>query len=532
MLKIILAQLNFVVGDIEGNVTKIEAACLNAKIKENADIIVFPELCVSGYPPEDLLFRDEFITSVDAAILQLIEKVKDIHLVLGFPFQENNQLFNSAGVFLNGQCLLHYHKQHLPNYGVFDEQRYFSAGDKSASFSLKGQKIGLSICEDIWQKNPIQQAKQQGVQILLNLNASPFHQGKPAQRLALLQQQAKDNNMSIVYVNLVGGQDELVFDGGSMVVNAQGCLQVQAPYYEENFALATWQDGQLQSGKRSDTLSFDAQIYQALVLAVRDYVVKSGFQGAVLGLSGGIDSALVLAIAVDALGAQNVEVLLMPSIYTADMSNLDAVKQAETLGVSWKSIPIEPAFNAFMDMLSESFEGTERDTTEENLQARCRGILLMAMSNKRGKMLLTTGNKSEMSVGYATLYGDMAGACAPIKDLPKLLVYQLANFCNRNGMIIPQRVIDRPPSAELAPDQKDSDSLPDYAILDEILRLYMEEDKSRDEIVLKGFLISDVARVAGLVDKNEHKRFQSPPGAKVTKRALGRDRRYPLVNQF
>jgi NAD+ synthase (glutamine-hydrolysing) len=530
-LNIQIAQLNFLVGDIEGNARRILEAA-NAAVGE-ADLIVFPELALTGYPPEDLLLRNEFMRRVETAVASILSRVNGIHLVVGYPLRRDGGLCNVAGVWRDGEILAEYAKQLLPNYSVFDEKRYFTPGHEAVTFQLKGLHIGLTVCEDIWQAEPAAMSRAAGAQLLLNINASPFHLGKAPEREALVQQRARENGLPIVYANLVGGQDELVFDGGSFVVDAAGVLQQRLAFFEEHQEVVGFDAAQIPPrplGSRVMVeMEEDQRIYSALVMGVRDYVCKNGFNGAILGLSGGVDSALTLAVAVDALGAEQVEVVMMPSRYTADMSNEDAVAEAEALGVAYRSIPIEPAFNAFLCMLEEEFAGKPVDVTEENIQARCRGIILMAISNKKGRILLTTGNKSEMSVGYATLYGDMAGGFAPIKDVPKTLVYRLCEYRNRISPVIPRRVLDRPPSAELAPDQQDSDSLPDYAVLDGILERYVEQDQGIEEIVASGFDQSTVERVVRLVDRNEYKRRQAPPGIKITRRAYGRDRRYPLT---
>ena len=530
-LNIQIAQLNFLVGDIEGNAQRIIEAADAAVGK--ADLIVFPELALTGYPPEDLLLRDEFMRRVETAVAAILSRVNGIHLVVGYPLRRDGGLCNVAGVWRDGEILAEYAKQLLPNYSVFDEKRYFVPGHEAVTFQLKGLHIGLTVCEDIWQAEPAAMSRAAGAQLLLNINASPFHVGKAPEREALVQQRARENGLPIVYANLVGGQDELVFDGGSFVVDAAGVLQQRLPFFEEHQERVEFDTAELPPrplGSRVMVeMDEEQRIYAALVMGVRDYVRKNGFNGAILGLSGGVDSALTLAIAVDALGAEQVEVVMMPSRYTADMSNEDAVAEAQALGVDYRSIPIEPAFNAFLSMLEEEFAGKPVDVTEENIQARCRGIILMAISNKKGRILLTTGNKSEMSVGYATLYGDMAGGFAPIKDVPKTLVYSLCEYRNRISPVIPQRVLDRPPSAELAPDQQDSDSLPDYAVLDGILERYVEQDQGIEKIVAAGFDRSTVERVVRLVDRNEYKRRQAPPGVKITRRAYGRDRRYPLT---
>ena len=534
-LRVYLAQLNLLVGDIEGNAERVIATAVTARDDSRADVVVFPELTLTGYPPEDLVLRPELDRRVDEALRHIAATVADIDVVLGYPAVRDGKRYNAAGVLRAGTVVAEYHKALLPNYSVFDEKRYFEPGGEPCIVNIKGVPVGLTVCEDIWFAEPAARAAAAGAQLLLNLNASPFHKGKAPEREELVAKRARETGLPIVYVNLVGGQDELVFDGGSFVMDRTGALACRAPFFVEDGTLVEFSgDNPLRPACGTVAPPADdlQAVYQALVLGVRDYVRKNGFQGAVLGLSGGIDSALTLTLAVDALGAGAVEVVLMPSRYTADMSNEDAALQAERLGVKYRSIPIEPAFNAFLGMLAEEFRGLPMDVTEENIQARCRGIILMAISNKTGRMLLTTGNKSEMSVGYATLYGDMAGGFAPLKDVPKTLVYRLAEWRNRDGEVIPQRVIVRAPSAELRPDQKDTDSLPDYGVLDAILERYVEQDQSRDEIVAAGFDTALVDRVTRLVDRNEYKRRQAPPGVKITRRAFGRDRRYPITNGF
>lgn len=531
-LKIALAQINFLVGNIAANVNSIIKAAIYARDELGADIVVFPELIITGYPAEDLLLRADFITAANNAIYQLAEQVADIALVVGFPERDGNKLYNSAVVLHQGVILARYHKQALPNYGVFDEQRYFSAGNQPCVFEFNGAFMGLTICEDVWKTGIIEATKKAGAQLVLTLNASPFNSGKIHQREAVICAQVKAVGIPLVYVNQIGGQDELIFDGASFVVDVQGEVAFRAAEFKEQISVVKFNGNQPIKTDCAPLYTEISSEYQALVLGIKDYVRKNGFQGAILGLSGGIDSALVLALAVDALGADKVEAVLMPSRYTQDMSNEDAVLEAELLGVKHHTIPIEPAVNAFSGMLADIFAGTAKDTTEENIQARCRGVVLMAISNKQGKLLLTTGNKSEMSVGYATLYGDMAGGFAPLKDVPKLLVYQLANYRNSLSPVIPERVITRPPSAELAADQKDEDSLPPYDVLDPILERYVELDQSAEEIIAAGFRREDVARTINLVDKNEYKRRQSPPGIKITTRAFGRDRRYPITSGY
>ena len=530
-IKIALAQLNFTVADIKTNTAKIIAAIAEAK-QQQADLVVFPELSVTGYPPEDLLLRPDFIRQAQAAVDQIKLHTDGIVAVIGCPLQHGKRLYNSALALSNGQVIAEYHKQALPNYGVFDEQRYFNAGHQLCLIEVKNTQLALTICEDIWQAGIIARNREAGAEIILALNASPFHAGKVHQREEIIGEQVEQAGLPLVYVNQVGGQDELIFDGASFVLDQHGAVSFRAAEFEEQLAVVEFVDQQPQPASIAPHYQTVASEYKALVLGIKDYVRKNGFQGAILGLSGGIDSALVLALAVDALGADKVEAVLMPSRYTQDMSNQDARLEAEWLGVKHHTIAIEPAVLAFNQMLEPLFAGSKKDTTEENIQARCRGVLLMAMSNKQGKLLLTTGNKSEMSVGYATLYGDMAGGFAPLKDVSKLLVYQLAEYRNTLSQAIPERVITRPPSAELAPDQKDEDSLPPYPILDPILALYIEQDKSASEIIALGYPQEAVVRAIGLVDRNEYKRRQSPPGIRITPRAFGRDRRYPISSGY
>lgn len=539
-LRITMAQLNMSLGDISSNVAQIIAAAEQARDELHADVIVFPELTVTGYPPEDLLLRADFTLAALAGLECVKQAVSGIDIVIGYPLQESGGLYNAAAVLRDGKIIGRYRKQHLPNYSVFDEKRYFVAGQDACIVDVKGVSIALTICEDIWLASPMQQAAEAGATLMLNLNASPFHINKQQQREAILYERASETSLPIVYVNLVGGQDELVFDGGSMVINAQGEICQRLACFETglfNADFTVHDDASITpiEAAVSAPLSDDASAYQALVLGVRDYVNKNGFAGVVLGLSGGIDSALTLAIAVDALGAEKVEAVSMPSRYTADMSVDDALEEAKALGVKCQIISIEKTFNAFLESLADEFsdiEATTGDVTEQNLQARCRGVLLMAIANKKHRIVLTTGNKSEMAVGYATLYGDMAGGFDVLKDVPKLLVYRLSNYRNTLSQVIPARVITRPPTAELAADQKDVDSLPEYEILDPILALYVEQDKTLDEIVSEGFDRDVVARVIEMVDRNEYKRRQAAPGVRITQKAFGRDRRYPITSKF
>ena len=535
MLRILIAQLNLLVGDVAGNQGKVLAAARTARDAQGADLVVFPELTLTGYPPEDLLLRPELIARTEAALAEIAAQTEGIALVLGYPRANLGGLYNAAGLIADGRILAEYAKQHLPNYSVFDEKRYFHAGAAPCVVEFKGVRIGLTVCEDIWEEGPARQAAEAGASLLININASPFHLGKAAEREALVSRRAQEHGFPIVYVNLVGGQDELVFDGGSFVVDAAGEVAARLPFFDEAALVVDFALDKSPRPLPSACVALPGEeeaIYGALVLGVRDYVRKNGFQGAVLGLSGGIDSALTLAVAVDALGPEQVEVVLMPSRYTAAMSNEDALAQARALGVKARVIPIEPAFQAFLGMLEGEFAGAAADVTEENIQARCRGVILMAISNKKGRILLTTGNKSEMAVGYATLYGDMAGGFAPIKDLFKTLAYRLAGYRNGVSPVIPDRVLTRPPSAELRPDQTDQDSLPPYDLLDAVLKRYIEMDESVAQIVAAGFPEAEVRRVARMVDRNEYKRRQAPPGVRITCRAFGRDRRYPITSGF
>jgi NAD+ synthase (glutamine-hydrolysing) len=534
-LRISLAQINLLVGDIAGNAERVIETSRRARDQQRADAVVFPELTLTGYPPEDLLLRPELMRRVERELERIRGLVSGIDVVLGYPRAAGSKLYNASGVLRDGELIAEYHKQFLPNYSVFDEKRYFDPGHGPCLFEMKGVPTALSVCEDIWEEQPAAQAAAAGARLLININASPYDFSKGDERERLVRRRARDNGLAVIYLNLVGGQDELVFDGGSFVVDADGELAARCEYFAEALAAVevnTYDGVRPIATPLAAEPDEDESIYRALVLGVRDYVRKNGFGGAVLGLSGGIDSALTLAIAVDALGADAVEAVLMPSRYTADMSNEDALAEVRALGVDHSVIPIEPAFRAFLDMLADEFAGLPQGVAEENIQARCRGIVLMAISNKKGKILLTTGNKSEMAVGYSTLYGDMAGGFAPIRDVPKTLVYRLAEYRNRVSPVIPQRVLDRPPSAELAPEQKDTDSLPPYEILDPILMRYVEQDQGLEEIVAAGFDEATVRRIADLVDRNEYKRRQAPPGIKITRRAFGRDRRYPLTSGF
>ena len=543
LVKIAIAQKNFTVGDITGN-TDIVIKLLNSDKTETVDIVVFPELSLCGYPPEDLLLKPEFYRKVQSSLQVLQQASKDLEVafIIGYPVCEQNRSYNAISMLHKGEILATHYKQSLPNYSVFDEQRYFTSGTSPTLLKFKDKTIALQICEDIWQTQPMDLLATKNPDILIVANASPFHMGQFHKRESLLENLCQQLGCPIIYANLVGGQDELVFDGGSMVYDANGNKVAEWPQFEEYFGVVELQSKQIiaeaclvpESMTQKNNL---AELYQALVLGVRDYVSKNGFKGAVIGLSGGIDSALTLAVAVDALGAENVTAIMMPFRYTSAMSLEDAQRQAETMGVQYEVISIEPIYEQFMQQLKPLFADLPTDTTEENLQARCRGVILMAYSNKFGNMVLTTGNKSEMAVGYATLYGDMAGGYAVLKDVFKILVYSLAKYRNELGEVIPKRVISRPPSAELAPDQTDQDSLPPYVILDAILKEYIEQEKGLKEIVefyknTPGYDFETVKRVINLVDINEHKRRQAPPGVRVTSRAFGRDHRYPITSAY
>lgn len=536
-LKIAMAQLNFYVGDIVGNTKKIIEAAKNARFHLGADAIVFPELAITGYPPEDLLLRPRFLDLADNAIYEISRSVKDIDILVGYPAETAKGLYNALALIRDGDVAAIYHKQEIPNYSVFDEKRYFLAGSEPCVVNIKGVPVGLTVCEDIWFAGPIQQVAEAGAELIINVNASPYHLNKSRERQAVVQQRIKENPLPVLYVNLVGGQDELVFDGDSFVMDAAGKVCFRAPAFDEEVFISEFKvadNGKVTPvpGKVAEPHSEVETTYQALVLGVRDYVEKNRFPGLIIGLSGGIDSGLTLAIAVDAIGPERVEAVMMPSRYTSQISLEDAKKEAQNLGVRYHELSIEPVFQAALDVLREEFAGKAVDTTEENIQARCRGMMLMALSNKSGKLVLTTGNKSEMAVGYATLYGDMAGGFNALKDVPKTLVYRLAEYRNTRSPVIPQRVIHRAPSAELAPDQKDSDSLPDYGELDGILELFVEQDKSIAEIVNAGYDRTVVEQVIKMVDLNEYKRRQAAPGVRITRRAFSRDRRVPITSGF
>ncbi len=535
-LQIALAQLDLLVGDVAGNAARVIAEARHARDDLHADLVVFPELTLSGYPPEDLLFHRGLRTQIERALVDVAAASDGIGLCVGFPEYDGEFIYNSVAVFRDGQLLAKHRKQCLPNYRVFDEKRYFHPGSEATVVDCRGFRIGLMICEDAWETEPARAARAAGAELLLVSNASPFELHKQRERERVLAARVSESGIPALYVNLVGGQDELVFDGNSFVMDAQGALALRAPSHSEGTWLARFarREGRVEPlrGDVAVELGDVASVYQTLVLGVRDYVGKHRFPGVVMGLSGGVDSALTLAIAVDALGPERVQAVMMPSRYTSAMSRDDAAEQARNMGVQYSSISIEGMFESTLAALKDEFAGRSVDATEENVQARCRGLLLMAISNKTGRMLLTTGNKSETAVGYATLYGDMAGGFAPIKDCSKLLVYRLAAYRNGVAAVIPARVIERPPSAELRPDQKDTDSLPPYDVLDPILEAFIEEDLSVEEICARGFDRAIVTRVLNMVQRNEYKRRQAPPGVRVSRRAFGRDWRYPITSGY
>ncbi len=553
-LRIAIAQINCTVGDLDGNSEKISRYIQRAK-GSGVDIISFPELALTGYPPEDLLLKPKFIEDNLKKIKELSKSVNDIVAVVGFVDRKGRDIYNAAAIIYNAKIYGIYHKMLLPNYGVFDEKRYFNPGDNPLVFKFGKFIFGVNICEDIWHKEgPTKQQALAGAELILNINASPYHAGKIKEREEIIRKQAKASRLFIAYTNLVGGQDELVFDGQGMVVNDSGRIVSRAGAFKEDLLIAdlnipvkklrlskriiTIADG-LPSKDRAplsrkglSPLEAVAEIYQALLLGLRDYVTKNGFQKVVIGLSGGVDSSIVAALAVDALGKENVIGVFMPSRYSSSESEVDATQLAGNLGIKFITIPIEQIYKIYLMVLEPHFLGQDKDITEENLQARIRGNILMALSNKFGWLVLTTGNKSEMSTGYATLYGDMAGGFALIKDVPKQLVYKLARYRNSLSLVIPERVLTKEPTAELRPNQKDRDTLPPYETLDPILKAYVEEDKDLAKIISSGLDKETVSRVLNMVDKSEYKRRQSPPGIKITPRAFGRDRRMPITNKY
>ena len=567
-LRLAMAQINVVVGDIAGNAEKI-SKWIDRAVEVQADVVTFPELALTGYPPEDLLLKPQFIEANIAAMHELAARVQDITAIVGFVDRKDD-IFNAAAVVQGGKVAAVYHKMFLPNYGVFDEFRYFQAGRSCPVFRIGDATVGVSICEDIWYPDGpfLHQSASGGAEVLINISSSPYHAGKRHWREAMLQTRAGDNTVIVAYNNLVGGQDELVFDGDSLVLNERGEVLVRGKQFEEDLIVAdldidaVFRQRLRDPRRRQQTtaesaplaefpqarqvrnraplelrdvqpLPDAAEIYQALVLGTRDYVRKNGFQKVVLGLSGGIDSALTACVAVDALGGSNVVGVLMPSEFSSRGSVDDAVQLGKNLGIELLTIPIGEVFNAYKSSLRDAFKGTDPNVAEENLQARVRGNFLMALSNKFGWLVLSTGNKSEISTGYCTLYGDMAGGFAILKDVMKTTVYKLAEYCNRPGREwIPRSTIEKPPSAELRPDQFDTDSLPPYEVLDPILKAYVEEDRSLSDMTEMGFDPALVTRIVRLVDVNEYKRRQAAPGVKITPRAFGRDRRMPITNRF
>jgi len=558
-MKIAIAQMNVTVGDLAGNVARIADFARRAR-SQGADLMVTPELALCGYPPEDLLLRADFLEACQHAMGDLAARVRDITLVVGHPRVTDGKCYNSASIVQSGKIVSTYDKQRLPNYMVFDEERYFERGTGSCVCAVNGvnfgvnicedawgaegemtarakgrepgDRIGINICADSWNAEAPRAARAAGATVLLVLNASPYHVGKQRVRQDVMRERVAETGLSVVYVNLVGGQDELVFDGGSFVLNREGAVTHQLPSFEEALGLVTLTDGEPRPGDIAAPLSAEAEVYRALQLGVRDYVDKNGFPGVLLGLSGGIDSALTLAVAADALGPGRVRAVMMPSHYTAAMSLEDARAEAGALKVRYTEIPIEPIFDAFLKTLSAEFKGLPEDATEENLQSRIRGTLLMALSNKTGAIVLTTGNKSEMGTGYATLYGDMAGGFGVLKDISKMMVYRLADSRNGVSKVIPQRVIERAPSAELRANQTDQDTLPPYAVLDAIMEAYVEGDLSPAEIMAQGYRASDVERVVRMVRASEYKRRQAPIGIRITPRGFGKDWRFPITNKF
>lgn len=533
-----MAQVNPLVGDIPGNTQLVLQTAAAVLADQAADVIVYPELVLTAYPPEDLLLRPSLELRIANALKQLCEARIASTLVVGFPERSDGRLYNRLAVIRNGEIIGRYSKQCLPNYRVFDEKRYFEAGSSPLVLDINGLPVAFTICEDLWFAAPMQQAADAGAALVININGSPYSRTKYDERLRCMQQRVAETGLPLIYVNQVGGQDELVFDGASIALAADGTLRVQAQQFKPDCQCVqvSWKRAEgvtkadVLPAMETTRLQGTAELYAALQLGLHDYVNKNRFKGVVLGLSGGIDSALTLALAVDALGRERVKAVMMPFDYTAPMSREDAAAEAKLLGVDYSEIPIAPMYQAFMQGLQHEFAGTAPDLAEQNLQARCRGVMLMAISNKHGLLVLTTGNKSEMAVGYSTLYGDMAGGFDVLKDVPKMLVYALAEYRNTLGEVIPRRVIERAPSAELAPGQVDEDNLPPYPVLDRILELYVDQDQSLAAICRQGFDAAMVERVIRMVDRNEYKRRQAPVGVRISERGFGRDRRYPITS--
>ena len=539
IVRVAIAQINCTVGDLEGNAERIFNAAREAAAL-GADIVVTPELALTGYPPEDLLLRPALYARCEETLAALVARLAafpDLHCVIGHPTREGDRHYNSASAFRGRELIGRVHKRELPNYDVFDEERYFAHGSESFVFDVKGTRFGVVVCEDTWFPRAPAASRAAGAEVLLVPNASPFHLAKRSQRHDVMRANVTPAGLALVYANLVGGQDELVFDGGSFVLDQQGVVVAQSKDFVEALTVVEFDGAVPRPTTVAPPLPVAEQVYRALVLGVADYLGKNGFPGAIIGLSGGVDSALTLAVAVDALGPGRVRAVMMPSRYTADISWIDARAMADRVGVQYDEIAIAPMVDAFRGQLAPQFEGLKEDTTEENIQARIRGTLLMALSNKSGRIVLTTGNKSELATGYCTLYGDMAGGFAVIKDVAKTLVYEVCNWRNASTAfgrpdVIPERIITRPPSAELRDNQTDQDSLPPYEVLDGIMRRFMEEDESATEIVAAGYTEADVKRVARLIKLSEYKRRQSPVGIRITHRAFGRDWRYPITNRF
>ena len=532
-----IVQENPIVGDIEGNLQLAINAIDKLSKQSSPDIFLFTEMFITGYPPEDLILRDDLLDASYEAVEKLCEVKPESFIVIGYPKKEGDSIFNCAGVLRNKSVITEYKKQELPNYEVFDEKRYFQSGKGPGIFEVNGLRVGLSVCEDIWHENVIKQLHEKKTDLILNINASPFHLDKIKERKVLISGHAINYSLPIVYANQVGGQDELVFDGTSMAMDGEGQQILQLEKFKEDYKIVNFisdQEGKLSSEKKEEIPEDKEleEVYKALVLGAKDYIQKNNFPGVLIGSSGGIDSALTATIAADAIGPEKVRTFMLPFKFTSDMSVEDSEKLAVNLGIKHSVIPIGDIYESFADSLEDEFSGLEPDITEENLQSRCRGVILMALSNKSGELVLTTGNKSETAVGYSTLYGDTAGGFGVLKDVPKTLVYELSRYRNTISHVIPDRIIDRPPSAELAPDQQDSDSLPDYAILDKIIELYVEQDKSKAEIEESGIDKSMVDRVIRLIDLSEYKRRQAPLGVKITSRGFGKDRRYPITNKF
>ena len=529
-------QANPIVGDIQGNLNLAISAIEDISSKETPDIFLLTEMFITGYPPEDLILRDDLLDQSYEAIQKLTEIKPESFIVIGYPKKEGESIYNCAGVLRNHSIITEYKKQELPNYEVFDEKRYFVSGSSPGIFEVNGLRVALSVCEDIWHEKVVKQAQENGANLMLNINASPFHLRKIEDRKRLISSHAAKYELPIIYANQVGGQDELVFDGTSMAMDGNGKQVLQLDKFKSDSRIISFvENDDVLIAEDEMVIPEDnelEEVYQALVIGAKDYIEKNKFPGVIIGSSGGIDSALTAAIAADAIGPDKVRTYMMPFKFTSDMSVEDAQKLAENLGLQHSVIPIGDIYDSFNKGLEKEFKGKEKDITEENLQSRCRGVILMALSNKSGDLVLTTGNKSETAVGYSTLYGDTAGGFGVLKDVPKTMVYELSRYRNTISKVIPERIIERPPTAELAPDQKDTDSLPDYDILDKIIELYVEQDKSKEEIESLGVGNDVIERVLRLIDISEYKRRQAPLGVKITSRGFGKDRRYPITNKF